>query len=229
MRKLSVSMTKAETVTGCIYIIFQLFALPFIVLLADAFFRWNLTLAELNFICFAVNFTALTAIYRRYLLDSWKVFTRQPKEVFRSCGLGFVIHFAGSFLVSYLIVNLDPEFNNVNDNSIGEMIHERAVLMYLGTILLAPVAEEILFRGVVFGSLYRKWPVLAYILSAAIFSALHVISYIGSYPAWKLLLCFLQYIPASVALAYAYVRADTIFAPILMHIAINALGTSVMG
>ena len=39
-----------------------------------------------------------------------------------------------------------------------------------------------------------------------------------------LALCFLQYIPAGIALAWSWKRSGNIFSPILMHITINALG-----
>ena len=228
MKKLSVQMTKTERILGYIYLPFQLLVLPIIVVFGAMFFRWNMTEAELNVICFAFNFIALTVIFHRYLLDSAKVFFRHPGRALSSCGWGFLLHFGGTYWISLLILTLDPEFSNVNDGALSEMLQESSVLMSIGTILLAPVAEEILFRGVVFGQLHRKWPLAAYILSAAIFSSLHVVGYIGSYPALRLVLCFLQYLPASIALAFVYVRSDTIFAPILMHIVINTIGTLLM-
>jgi hypothetical protein len=44
----------------------------------------------------------------------------------------------------------------------------------LGTVLFAPVLEEIVFRGLLYGTLRRRlgWPVAA-VLSAAVFAAAH--------------------------------------------------------
>ena len=36
-------------------------------------------------------------------------------------------------------------------------------------------------------------------------------------------MAFLQYLPAGLCLAWAYTKADTIFAPILIHAIINAV------
>ena len=36
-------------------------------------------------------------------------------------------------------------------------------------------------------------------------------------------MAFLQYLPAGLCLAWAYTKADTIFAPILIHAAVNAV------
>ena len=72
---------------------------------------------------------------------------------------------------------------------------------------------------------------LAYALSTVIFAMIHISGYIGIYDAKLLFCCFLQYIPAGLCLAWAYARADSIFAPILMHMAINVIGnaTSIAG
>jgi membrane protease YdiL (CAAX protease family) len=49
------------------------------------------------------------------------------------------------------------------------------VVAGIGIVLLAPVAEELLLRGVVFGALRNRFgPSLAIVLSAALFSVLHV-------------------------------------------------------
>ena len=43
-----------------------------------------------------------------------------------------------------------------------------------------------------------------------------------------LLLCFVQYLPAGLCLGWAYARADSIFAPTLMHMIINLIGMLAM-
>ena len=42
------------------------------------------------------------------------------------------------------------------------------------------------------------------------------------------LLCALQYLPAGVALGWTYEKADTIWAPILVHSMVNAVGMGLM-
>ena len=51
-----------------------------------------------------------------------------------------------------------------------------------------------------------------------------MIGYIGSYDAVTLLVCFTQYFPASICLAWVYAESDTIISPILMHTLINLAG-----
>ena len=51
----------------------------------------------------------------------------------------------------------------------------------------------------------------------------HVAGYVGQEALSSLAVLALEYIPAGIALAWAYEKADTIFAPILMHAVINAV------
>ena len=82
--------------------------------------------------------------------------------------------------------------------------------------------------GCSFRDCTEKSRLLAYLASTLVFAAIHVIGYIGLYDFTTLLLCYIQYLPAGIALCFAYEKADTIAAPILMHIAINQIGMSAM-
>jgi membrane protease YdiL (CAAX protease family) len=119
---------------------------------------------------------------------------------------------------------LFPWFSNVNDAAVSSLLRLDYIPMLIGTILLVPIAEEVLYRGVVFGSLYVKNHTLGYVLGTAIFCAVHIIGYIGVYEPLTLALCFIQYIPAGLCLAWAYTESENIFAPILVHMAVNAMG-----
>ena len=92
------------------------------------------------------------------------------------------------------------------------------------TVVLVPLTEELLYRGLIFRPLYNKSPLAGYVISTFIFSALHVVSYIGSYSPLHLALCFLQYLPASICLGWAYARSDSIWSPVMIHMTINFIG-----
>lgn len=228
MRKLSIPLTKNEVILGIIYLFIQLFVLPVLVVLADVVFQLSLSEVELNFVCFAINFICITAIFHKYLLTSVKAVLEKPISILKIVGIGLLLYFAASYLVGILIMILDPDFSNANDNSIAGMLEQNYALMSLSAVLLAPITEEVLYRGIVFGQIYKRFPIAAFIISSVIFSLLHVVSYIGSYAPFRLLLCFIQYLPPSIVLAWTYVKADNIWAPILIHIVINQIGMLAM-
>ena len=168
----------------------------------------------------------MTVIFYNFLLGNTRVAISNIWHCLKSAAVGFCIYWLLSIAVGALIQVLYPDFFNVNDDSISQLLEENGTLIRIGTVLLVPVTEELLYRGLIFRSIYRKNPVSAYVISIFLFAALHVVSYITMYEPLHLALCFLQYLPAGFCLAWAYVRADSIWAPILIHIAVNQIGTA---
>ena len=101
------------------------------------------------------------------------------------------------------------------------MRRSNSFLMLIGTVVLVPPFEECLYRGLVFRNLYRKNKWAAYIISIVLFAMIHILGYLGQYSPLELLMAVLQYLPAGLCLAWSYAKADTIFAPMLVHATIN--------
>ncbi len=79
--------------------------------------------------------------------------------------------------------------------------------------LMAPVVEEVVFRGFLFGGLLRLFsPVTAVLSSAALFAAVH--RQLFAFPVLFLL---------GVLLALLYYRSRSLWAPILLHFCINSV------
>ena len=223
MKKLSVSITRTEGILGLCYLVFQLAILPSIISFVYQLWDVPLSAAKLNFAIFALEFICVTAIFHRFLIGNGRIALSAPWRCLRVAGIGLVLYWLASYVVGIAIILLYPDFSNVNDASIAELTKDNYTLMAIGTVLLAPITEETLFRGLVFGGLYNRSRVAAYAVSVLGFSALHVVGYIGLYEPLLLLLCFLQYIPAAMCLCWAYVRADSLWAPILMHMTVNQI------
>lgn len=226
--KLSISMTRRETVLGWIYLLLSLFVLPVVLYLINGLLNGPLSNTEVNLAFMGLNFLAVGLIFRRFLTSSVKAAANRPWRVLAYAAAGFVLYQLGSILIAIAIVFVSPDFSNVNDNTVIGLFQEHATLMSISTVLLVPVAEESLYRGLLFQGFQRKSRLLAYCLSTLIFAGIHVVGYIGSTDLITLCLCFAQYIPAGVTLAWAYEKADTIAAPILIHIIINLIATTAM-
>ena len=228
MNKLSVSLTKKERILGWIYYLIQLLALPFLLSLVNFLIGNPLNESLLNFLYFLVNFLCVLLIFFRFFKKNSKNAITAPLRCLWYAGAGIAFFWGLSYAVQILIVMVSPDFFNVNDASINDMAQENYGLIALGTVLLVPLAEEALYRGLIFGQFYNRKPVAAYLISCCVFASVHVVGYIGSYEPLQLALCFLQYLPAGIALGWAYTKSDTIWSPILMHMAINAIGIASM-
>ena len=91
------------------------------------------------------------------------------------------------------------------------------VLVVVAVVILAPIAEEVFFRGVVFNAWLRergrRW---AFIGSAALFAVIHV-SLVAVVPIFLL----------GLALAWIYTRTGNLLAPMAMHATVNGISVAV--
>ena len=216
-------MTRREVYYGFVYLIVQFFLLPPVISLVLPFLPESFTDARINFIYYLVNFIAVTVILRKFLWQNLERMSMYPGYLFRVVLLGLARYIVLNTLVGTLLVQLDPSYFNANDSAIAEMVQSDLTLIAAGTILLVPVAEESLFRGLIFANLRKYNRVIAYLVSITAFSVIHITGYLGVYTPLQLLISFLSYLPAGLCLAWAYEKADTIFAPILIHAAVNAI------
>lgn len=226
--KLSVSMTCKEDQMGWLVLALQLFVLPAVLVAVNTLLPVPLSSTYLNFLLFLINFLAVILVFHRFLGHSARRAAREPFRCLRFAAIGLSLYYAATYLIGLFIQAVYPDFSNVNDSSIQSMASENYAIMLIGTVLLVPLTEEALFRGLIFRKLHQKSRVSAYILSTVFFGLIHITGYIGATPLPVLLLCLIQYIPAGVFLAWAYEKADSIWAPILMHMAINQISMSYM-
>lgn len=214
-------MTRKEKTFGWIFLAASIYLLPLGIVYLCHFLKLELDTAQLNVLAFIVNFLLTALIFWRYLWGCGKVSIASPGRTFAWFGIGFAVYYGASTLVSMIILTLAPDFANANDEAIMAMAKEHFWLMTLGTVILAPVTEEVLYRGLVFGALRNKCRWLAYVVSITAFSALHVVSYIGTLSPLHLVLSFLQYLPGAFALTLACDKAGSIWSSILIHMTIN--------
>lgn len=226
MRKkssLSQSLSNQETVWGIVYLIFQTLVLSTLLVWGNKSLGSPLNGAELNFVYYLTNFLATLLIYHQFLGRNLHQAFQHPAYFCQAVILGFVAYEACAWALSEIISLVLPKFTNYNDGAIADMATANSFLMFIGTVILVPMAEECLFRGLLFRNLYGKSHWAAYCLSILAFAAIHILGYIGNYSPVELLVAVLQYLPAGLCLAWSYVKADSIFAPMVIHAAINFL------
>lgn len=218
----SLTLTQMEQIFGWAYLLAQFLLVPSLIYTLGAMLGIR-SEALLNVLYYCTNAAFCLLIFRQLLGQSLLNAGGKIKELLLSVTLGFLVYMGLNSLMGQLITLFAPDFANVNDASIAAMVAQHPVLMGLGTAVLAPIAEELLFRGLIFVPLASKNPKLACALSTLAFCAVHVVGYIGDAPPLTLLICFVQYIPAGVCLCWACHKSDSIFAPMLIHSAINAV------
>lgn len=220
-RSISSSLSNQETISGAVYLAFQLLLLPSLLTWCNTQLSHSLSPAELNFVFYFINFLAILLIFHGFLGRSASQVRLHPAYFCQAVILGFVAYYACNWVTTWIVRQLVPEFANYNDEAIAAMSQGSRFLMVIGTVILVPPVEECLYRGLIFRNLYGKSRWAAYVISIFAFAVIHVLGYIGKYSPLELLMAVLQYLPAGLCLAWSYTKADTIFAPIVIHAAIN--------
>lgn len=173
----------------------------------------------------------LTATQAALLLVSW-AFVVAPRAMVPTppsppgpwpaalvSGIGWgVVAWVGASLVAAIVVLLLGLLGFTPDPDPAE----RAVrlldpwLVVGAVVLLAPVAEELFFRGIVFNAWLRERGVRwAYLGSAALFAVIHA-SVVALLPIFLL----------GLALAWVYRRSGNLLAPIAMHATVNGISVT---
>ena len=217
-------MTRRERLWGAIYGLFQLLILPNLLFFLNGYLPVPLEEGPINFIFFSVNFLFILLICHRFLWQNLLYAGRNLGKTLRFAFWGFILYYCANLLYSMIVLKFLPDFVNINDSSIMEITREHPVVMTLGAVLLVPMVEETIYRGVIFRGILNRSKFLAYTASALLFAAIHIAGYVTQYDALTLVVCLAQYLPAGLILAWSYEKSGTIVSPILIHMTVNQIG-----
>jgi membrane protease YdiL (CAAX protease family) len=217
-------MLKSERIIGIIYLPLHIFVLPtLLIFLIPQLFRHSeaASVANINLILYVISFLFIFIFLFRYLKSSFSDLFANILNTVKAIVLAYLFYYAVSMLFSSLLSLFLQETANPNTREIINQTKLNANTMIIIAVLLAPVVEETLFRGALFGTIRTKSRVAAYIVSVLLFSAYHLWQPLVYNFEWSLLLYLLQYIPASIALCWCYEKSGSIWAPIVLHALIN--------
>ena len=220
--KMTPAPNEQETKLGFLLMAATLLVAPTALYLINSLLPQPLSDGMLNTVFYVTNFALTILIFRKFLKNALEAALARPFPVIWYAILGYLGYQALSSILSMGILAIDPDFSNVNDDSIFDMLGDDLVPLAMAAVFLVPLTEEALYRGLLFHKLYEKKPIWAYIVSMLGFAAIHVMGYIGTQPPLVLFLCFLQYLPAGYCLCWCYRRTGTILCPVLMHTIVNA-------
>jgi len=117
------------------------------------------------------------------------------------------------FLFSYL---LSPSSNQISLNETVEMMGRQELPYFLLMVcFIGPIAEELIYRGVLMTTFFKNSPWYGdVLLSAIIFGYIHIDFALTP-------LAFFIYASGGVILALLYRKTHSLYYPILLHILIN--------
>lgn len=215
-------MSRAETVAGFCYLPFYLALLSVAISHTAALLGITLTGLTMNICYFSLNALFVWVIFRRFLTNSFRAI--RFWELVQAIILGFALYYALTRVLYLVLSVLDVSITSFNDETVAELAADNRRVIMVCTIIIAPIVEETLVRGLVFGTVRRKNRIAAHIANILLFSLMHVWQYIPDMGWQAVALAAIEYIPASIALGWTYEKANTIWAPIFLHMLVNCIG-----
>jgi membrane protease YdiL (CAAX protease family) len=223
------SMTRGERLAALIYLPLHIAALPLLLnLLMTVWPEAGLTETSLN-----IFYYALGCAYMFIFL--WKYFRRNYDTLLDGvlrCVLMFFAAYMLDVVLSYGLQLVTLAFGydmtaTPNDETVMDLAKQGYNVMFAIAVFMAPLVEEPLFRGLLFGGLRKRSRVLAYVVSVGLFALYHVWQYAVVYADPSYLRFALNYVPVSIALAFSYEKTGTIWVPIGFHMLINGLSMAI--
>ena len=218
-------MKNTELLPGAIFVPVHIIVLEFLVPMVMEAVAPQLNHYWSNFVYFAVTCLFILIVMHSYLIKS----ATDLIECCKSALFAIVLGYFGYYILRWLM-SLIFWLVGWNDfpalTGIFSQVRLNSGVMPIVSLILAPVAEEVLFRGVVFGGLRRKSRLMAYLVAFLVYAFYCVWSSFFSGFGWGLLIDFLYYLPASLALCWCYEKGGSVWSSVLLHILINILSIS---
>lgn len=185
--------------------------------------------AVLNLIYYLIDLAVAMLVARKFLRRSWGNLLDRPYDAVKCFLIAWGIYL-GLNMVMNLVLMMFPFFENANPNqsAITDVAEQNTGIIILMTVFLAPIVEEVIFRGGIFCGLYHKSRILAYAVTILAFSVYHVWQFVAVFGDWRYLLFALQYVPATVALCWCYEKSGSIWTAIFFHMSVNTLSVLLM-
>lgn len=222
------ALTRTQAVLGWIYLPLHFAVIPLLASLYVMYAPGSYTALDVNKIYFGLGIAFVLIVMGDWLRRNFYVLLDRPGRFALCLAIGFAANWVMSLAVQLVLLLIQGVEENPNNEALLEMTGSDLGAMMGITVFLAPLVEEPLFRGVVFGTIRTKSRVAAYAVSVLLFALLHVWQYVLIYADAWYFIYMLEYLPVSLVLAWLYERSGSIWTSIAFHMLFNALSFALM-
>lgn len=216
-------LTRDEQGKGFVFFALYFLVFPFLKMGVEWFFNrfFGLYLSEaMSAAVYYYIMAVLTmVVFWSFLKNALSIFRKHLTENLLSMATGF----AGGAVLQLLIHQLPWPVENPNNLSWAEQYSYSYGATILIVVFLMPAIEEVLFRGLVFGSLRRYSRPLAWAASVLLFMLYSVWTFAVAYGDARYLILAFQYLPAALALTWCYDRGGSIWSAVILRAILDAI------
>ena len=222
-RTFTSSMQPREYAAALLWLPVHLVLLPmFCVRLIE---NGTLTESQANLLVYGAGAFALCLLCFGFLRRDFDPLCDRPfaclLEIFLSYGMMLGCNLIASTVLNLLenLLGNSQDLLNQNNEALLDLAGEDFGSISAVAIFLAPITEELMFRGGIFGLIRKKSRAWAYAAGTLLFALYHVWGYALLDPIYWIYL--LQYLPVSWLLCRCYERCNSIWGSIMLHMLIN--------
>lgn len=177
----------------------------------------NAATALLNVLLDGILVVISLLVFKNSLKTQFKDFCARFKDHFIYAFFkGPLIVYGCSFVGGILSYLFNGNSTSENQALLEVLISDHFVLMLVASVMMAPIFEELLFRGTVFAWIYEYNPIVAHILSGFIFGFVHVMNAVLSGNVGEFVQIF-SYLFMGMGLSYLYEKTNNIYVPMITH------------
>ncbi len=137
--------------------------------------------------------------------------------------LAMLTGFLGERILSLLLNRLPWPLEDPTPGSWAQQYSYSYGATIIIVVFLMPIIDEVLFRGLIFGSLRRRNRALAWLVSMVLFMIYSVWTFAVAYGDARYLLLAFRYLPMALALTWCYDRGGSIWSCALLHAVLDAI------
>lgn len=214
-------MTDAEARRGMVFFLLYFFLFPYVNAWAQRFIFGDAEtpVAEANVIYYGILFALCLFLFWRFLKEDFQnLMDWLPENT-----AGILLGLAGAGVMNMLLRLLPFPVSDPIPAQYAAEFGAAPIPTLALLLLLIPLVEETLFRGLLFGQFrgYSRW--LAYIITSAFYALAAVWRYALERGDARYLLLSVVYLPASIACTWCYDNGGSVWATAFLHAGLNGV------
>lgn len=223
-------MTRGEKIAGWIWLPVHVALLPQAIAWASYLLNHGRIPDDLtlNIWYYLIGMVFLLVTQFKFFRENYHIFTGNIRNALITMLLAFGILIVCGRLFALLTALFGQLPSSPNQDAVESLAAVDMRRMAASAVIMAPIVEEALFRGMIFGSIRPKNRILAYVVSIVVFALYHVWTYALVYRSLTALVSGAAYLPIAFVLAFCYDRTESIWTPIFFHMFYNALALSII-
>jgi uncharacterized protein len=193
------------------FIIHDFVTLPFNILNID-FIKLPLLIRTIYFMVFDIFvITILFLIFKKEIISNFKDLKKNHKEYFEEY-LKYWFLVLGLMIISNIFIGFFTDSIASNQDAINELFTKNPIYIIFSAVLIAPIAEELIFRLSLRYIIKNDWVYI--IVSGLSFGLIHILS---AESFMSELIYLIPYAIPGLIFAYVHTKSKNIFVPIGLH------------